>query len=115
MIPCAPVEMRAPAPKSASFFSPAPTEQLPGYAAELEASARGWVTLPLWCVWVEPPGFDMWSKRWNDAVEISLSTWGTYLKLQRVSNPADAHLRLWRRNPPLQGGQSQQWPCPTQF
>jgi len=61
MIPCAPVELRAPAPKSASFFSPAPTNQLPGYAAELEASPRGWVTLPLWCVWVEPPGFDMWS------------------------------------------------------
>ena len=106
MIPCAPVELRAPAPKSASFFSHAPTNQLPGYAAELEASPRGWVTLPLWCVWVEPPGFDMWSKRWNDAVEISLSTWGTYLKLQRVNNPADAHLRLWRRNPPLQGGRA---------
>ena len=105
MIPCPPVEMRFAAPEAAPMASISPGDR-PGYAAALEPSRRGWVTLPLWCVWVEPPGPDLWSKRWHGAVETSLATWATHLKLIRVKNASDAHLRLWRRNPPLQAGRA---------
>jgi predicted Zn-dependent protease len=95
------------APEVSTAINPAlnspATQALPGYASALQASRRGWVTLPIWCVWVQPPGLDLWSQRWNKAVEISLSKWAQHLQLQRVTNPADAHLRLWRRNPPLKG------------
>lgn len=78
----------------------------PGYGDQLQPSRLGWVTLPHWCIWVEPSAPDLWSQRWSQAVEAALASWGKQISLERVERAEDAQLRLWRRRPPLQGGRA---------
>lgn len=106
MIPCAPVEWRQPAEAPAALQqAPAPSSA-PGYAAALKPSRWGWITLPRWCVWVEPGANDRWAQRWSTAVNSALREWGQHLELVRVSDANAAHLRLWRRRPPRQNGRA---------
>ena len=106
MIPCAPVQWRQPAPEPPRQApAPAPAAA-PGYAARLKPSRAGWITLPQWCVWVEPGSDDRWDRRWREAVEAALGEWADHIELQRVSAAEDAHLRLWRRRPPLRDGRA---------
>ncbi len=106
MIPCAPVQWRLPPPDPPQqAAAPAPASA-PGYAASLKPSRAGWITLPRWCVWVEPGGDDRWSRRWSQAVEGALTEWGDHIKIERVESAEDAHLRLWRRRPPLRDGRA---------
>ena len=107
MITCPPVEMRVAAPEVAPMASISPGDR-PGYAAALEPSRRGWVTLPLWCVWVEPPSAAAGSGQaqreaaWQAAIDAALQDWSAVVSLSRVSSPEQAQVRLWRRRPPLQ-------------
>ena len=107
---CAPVQERQtlvdPGPITVMGSEAGSGAQRPGYANQLQPSRLGWVTLPLWCIWVEPTAPDLWSQRWSQAVEAALTSWGPHIRFKRVERAEDAHLRLWRRRPPLQGGRA---------
>ncbi|MEN9878657.1 MAG: hypothetical protein RLZZ158_1696 [Cyanobacteriota bacterium] len=107
---CAPVQGRQtlldPGPITVVGSEAGSAAQRPGYANQLQPSRLGWVTLPRWCIWVEPSAPDLWSQRWSQAVEAALASWAPHLRLERVERAEDAHLRLWRRRPPLQGGRA---------
>jgi len=107
---CAPVQERQtlvdPGPITLMGSEAGSGAQRPGYANQLQPSRLGWVTLPLWCIWVEPTAPDLWSQRWSQAVEAALTSWGPHIRFKRVERAEDAHLRLWRRRPPLQGGRA---------
>ena len=107
---CAPVQERQtlvdPGPITVMGSEAGSGAQRPGYANQLQPSRLGWVTLPLWCIWVEPSAPDLWSQRWSQAVEAALTSWGPHIRFKRVERAEDAHLRLWRRRPPLQGGRA---------
>ena len=107
---CAPVQGRQtlldPGPITVVGSEAGSAAQRPGYANQLQPSRLGWVTLPLWCIWVEPTAPDLWSQRWSQAVEAALTSWGPHIRFKRVERAEDAHLRLWRLRPPLQGGRA---------
>jgi len=107
---CAPVQERQtlvdPGPITVMGSEAGSGAQRPGYANQLQPSRLGWVTLPLWCIWVEPTAPDLWSQRWSQAVEAALTSWGPHIRFKRVERAEDAHLRLWRLRPPLQGGRA---------
>ena len=76
----------------------------PGYADALASTEKGPPVLPSWCVWLEPARGatpDRWERRWRQAVDAALATWGEVVPLVRVDDPDRAHVLLERRRPPL--------------
>jgi predicted Zn-dependent protease len=108
---CEPVQLRQPVAEqipSAATPKAAPPASAPGYAAQLQPSRLGWVTLPLWCIWVEPNinKGDAVSLRWALALNAALEEWQKFVPIQLVKRADDAQLRMWRRRPPLNGGRA---------
>lgn len=121
MTACEPVQLRQPLAEpntgSASPVATAAPASAPGYAAQLQPSRLGWVTLPLWCIWVEPnlDKSDAVSLRWALAANAALQEWQKFVPIQLVERAEDAQLRLWRRRPPLNGGRASNGRALLQF
>ena len=74
----------------------------PGFADRLATTVFGAPSLPHWCIWVEPLQAepDRWSLRWMAGVEAAIDSWSALLPLQRVDDPSQAQIVVWRRRPP---------------
>lgn len=86
---------------------PPATAATADYRHRLRSTPHGWPVLPHWCVWVEPAPAgmpaDLWQQRWQEAVSRALDHWRSLLSLELVESPDAAHVRLFRRRPPLRG------------
>lgn len=73
----------------------------------LEIGYLIWSEFPV-RVYVEPITADdtsalqVRSQRWYEAVTQAVQDWQAYFPLQIVSDPDTAHIKIWRRSPPLQ-------------
>ena len=74
----------------------------PGFADRLATTVFGAPSLPHWCIWVEPLQAepDRWSLRWMAGVQAAIDSWSALLPLQRVDDPSQAQIVVWRRRPP---------------
>ncbi|MGP1384000.1 MAG: hypothetical protein ACTS2F_10605 [Thainema sp.] len=74
---------------------------------QLEVGYLIWSEFPV-RVYVEPITADdsfalqVRSQRWHEAVIQAVQDWQPYFPLQIESNPDAAHIKVWRRSPPLQ-------------
>lgn len=75
--------------------------------SSLEVGYLIWSEFPV-RVYVEPvaagdtSGLQVRSQHWYDAVIQAVQEWQPYFPLQIESNPDAAHIKIWRRSPPLQ-------------
>ncbi|MEY2644606.1 MAG: hypothetical protein RLZZ611_1255 [Cyanobacteriota bacterium] len=85
--------------------SPAPATAT-DYHQRLRPTPAGWPRLDRWCLWLEPPQQHgpaaVWDQRWWRAVTAALATWQRQLPISVVQDPAQAHVQVLRRRPPLQ-------------
>lgn len=74
---------------------------------QLEVGYLIWSEFPV-RVYVEPIAADassalqVRSQRWYEAVNQAVQDWQPYFPLQIEPNPDAAHIKIWRRSPPLQ-------------
>jgi len=90
-------------PPLEASLAPLDVEVAGTYTKQLSTTDRGLPVLPRWCVWVEPlpeRGVPRWGRRWLDAVDAALSTWGSHLEVVRVKDQGRAQIHLHRRRPP---------------
>ncbi len=101
--PAAPPPAASPAP-GVPATAAAPASAAGDYRQAIRTTPWGPALLPHWCVWIEPgsaEGSPAWlERRWLDAVEQALASWGALLPLTRVDEPERAQLQLLRRRPP---------------
>jgi predicted Zn-dependent protease len=90
---------------SAQQQAPVLADGGPDYRHRLETTPLGWPRLDRWCVWVEPLGEEgpgsRFERRWKQAVEAALASWGSELTLVQVSDSSRAQILIERRRPPL--------------
>ena len=104
-LPPAPGITPAPLPAAAAS-SPSDGGLPPDYRQQLRPTPYGWPTRASWCVWIEPGATTgpaaLWDQRWLGAVAGALASWEQVLPIQRVQEPDQAQILIWRRKPRLQ-------------
>jgi len=99
-----PLELPGPAASAPPLRAPNGQD----YSHLLRPTPAGWPVVAHWCVWIEPAdaaagtGEARRQADWRGAVETALQQWSGLLSISRVSSPEQAHVRVWRRRPPLQ-------------
>ena len=108
-LPPAPGITPAPLPAAAAS-SPSDGGLPPDYRQQLRPTPYGWPTRASWCVWIEPGATTgpaaLWDQRWLGAVAGALASWEQVLPIQRVQEPDQAHILIWRRKPRLQNNRA---------
>ena len=108
-LPPAPGITPAPLPAAAAS-SPSDGGLPPDYRQQLRPTPYGWPTRASWCVWIEPGATTgpaaLWDQRWLGAVAGALASWEQVLPIQRVQEPDQAQILIWRRKPRLQNNRA---------
>jgi len=95
---------------AAAASSPSDGGLPPDYRQQLRPTPYGWPTRASWCVWIEPGATTgpaaLWDQRWLGAVAASLASWEQVLPIQRVQEPDQAQILIWRRKPRLQNNRA---------
>ena len=109
-LPPAPGITPAPLPAAAASSPSGGVRAPEDYRERLRPTPYGWPTRASWCVWIEPGATTgpaaLWDQRWLGAVAGALASWEQVLPIQRVQEPDQAQILIWRRKPRLQNNRA---------